>query len=117
MVVDDNVDAAVMLAMLLEAAGHEVLVEHGPYRALERAKADKPQVCLIDIGLPELDGIQVAQRLRNLPEMAKAILIAVTGYGQDCDRKNALAAGFNHHMVKPVDTKRLASILSEIAII
>ncbi|WP_225984613.1 ATP-binding protein [Noviherbaspirillum aerium] len=116
MVVDDNVDAAVMLTMLLEAAGHEVLVEHGPYRALERAKADRPKVCLIDIGLPELDGNQVAQRLRSLPEMAHAVLIAVTGYGQENDRNTALAAGFDHHMVKPVDTKHLAAILNAIAV-
>lgn len=116
LVVDDNVDAAVMLTMLLEAAGHEVLVEHGAYRALERARADKPQVCLIDIGLPELDGNQVAQRLRSLPETANAVLIAVTGYGQESDRKSALAAGFNHHLVKPVDTRRLAAILSEIVV-
>jgi len=116
MVVDDNVDAAFMLTMLLEAAGHQVMVEHGAYQAIERARADKPQVCLIDIGLPEIDGNQVAQRLRLIPEMANAILIAVTGYGQDSDRKNALAAGFNHHLVKPVDTRRLASILKGIAI-
>lgn len=115
MVVDDNVDAAVMLTMLLEAAGHQVLVEHGAYRALERANADRPDVCLIDIGLPELDGNQLAQQLRRLPGMRKAILIAVTGYGQESDRKNALAAGFDHHLVKPVDTRRLAAILSKIA--
>jgi PAS domain S-box-containing protein len=116
MVVDDNVDAAVMLTMLLEAAGHEVLVEHGAYKALERARAEKPQVCLIDIGLPELDGNQVAQRLRSLPEIANVVLIAVTGYGQESDRKSALAAGFDHHLVKPVDTKRLAAILNEIVV-
>lgn len=116
MVVDDNVDAAVMLTMLLQASGHEVLIEHSAYKALERAKADQPQVCLIDIGLPELDGNQVAQRLRSFPETAEAVLIAVTGYGQDSDRKSALAAGFDHHLVKPVDTKRLAAILNEIAI-
>lgn len=116
MVVDDNVDAAVMLTMLLEAAGHEVLVEHGAYRALERAKTDKPDVYLIDIGLPELDGNQLAQRLRSSPETRKAVLIAVTGYGQESDRKNALAAGFDHHLVKPVDIRRLAAILNELAI-
>jgi PAS domain S-box-containing protein len=115
MVVDDNVDAAAMLGMLLEAAGHEVLVEHSAYRALERAKAARPQVCLIDIGLPELDGNQVAQRLRSWPETADTVLIAVTGYGQESDRESALAAGFNHHLVKPVDTRQLAAILNKIA--
>jgi signal transduction histidine kinase len=116
MIVDDNVDAAVMLTMLLEAAGHKVLMEHDAYRALERAKADKPDVCLIDIGLPELDGNQLAQRLRGSYEMSNAVLIAVTGYGQESDRKNALASGFDHHLVKPVDIRRLAGILNDIAI-
>jgi CheY-like chemotaxis protein len=116
MVVDDNVDAALMLTMLLEAAGHEVTVEHDAYRALERARTDKPDVCLVDIGLPELDGNQLAKRLRSLPESSNAVLIAVTGYGQESDRKNALAAGFDHHLVKPVDTKRQTAILNEIAL-
>ncbi|NEX61952.1 PAS domain-containing hybrid sensor histidine kinase/response regulator [Noviherbaspirillum galbum] len=115
LVVDDNVDAAVMLTMLLEAAGHEVSVEHGAYQALERAKADRPDVCLIDIGLPDLDGNQVARHLRSLPENAGTILVAVTGYGQESDRESALAAGFDHHLVKPVNTRQLAAILNKIA--
>jgi PAS domain S-box-containing protein len=112
MVVDDNVDAAAMLGMLLEVAGHEVLIEYGAYRALERAKREIPQVCLLDIGLPELDGYELAQRLRAEPDTANAILIAVTGYGQESDRIRAAAAGFDHHLVKPVDTSKLAAILA-----
>lgn len=115
LVVDDNRDAAAMLAFLLEAAGHEVLVEHESARALERARIELPDVCLLDIGLPEMDGNELALRLRAQPETANAVLIAVTGYGQDEDRKNALAAGFDHHLVKPVDTKKLASILAEVS--
>lgn len=114
LVVDDNVDAAEMLKLVLEAMGHDVLVEYGPYPALERAQRDKPQVCLIDIGLPEIDGNELARRLRAQPENRTAVLVAVTGYGQDSDRQNALAAGFDHHLVKPVDTTRLVSILSTI---
>jgi CheY-like chemotaxis protein len=113
MVVDDNMDAAAMLAMLLEALGHKVLVEHGSRRALERAKIDPPQVFLLDIGLPEIDGNELANRLREQPETADAVLIAITGYGQDSDRGRALAAGFDHHLVKPVDTAKLVAILAK----
>lgn len=114
LVVDDNEDAASMLAMLLRAAGHEVMVEHSPHRALERARIEKPNVCVLDIGLPEMDGNELAQRLRHQPETEKSVLIAVTGYGQEHDRNVALAAGFNHHFVKPVDTKKLASVLAQV---
>lgn len=113
MVVDDNMDAAAMLAMLLEALGHKVLVEHGARQALERAKLDSPQVFLLDIGLPEMDGNELANRLRAQPETADAVLIAITGYGQDSDRGRALAAGFDHHLVKPVDTAKLVAILAK----
>jgi CheY-like chemotaxis protein len=115
MVVDDNVDAAVMLAMLLEAMGHHVLVEHGARMALDRAREQAPQVCLLDIGLPEIDGIELARRLRAQPETAQSVLIAVTGYGQENDRKQILAAGFDHHLVKPVDAKKLAAILAAVS--
>lgn len=114
LVVDDNIDAAEMLKMLLETMGHEVVVEHGPHRALERAKLDTPQVCLLDIGLPEMDGNELARRLRAQPENRDAVLVAVTGYGQESDRVNALSSGFDHHFVKPVDTAKLLTILSAI---
>jgi CheY-like chemotaxis protein len=110
-VVDDNADAAEMLAMLLEAAGHRVAVEHEPRRALERARAERPQVCLIDIGLPDMDGNMLAQRLRADPATAGALLVATTGYGQDSDRRRSLAAGFDHHLVKPLDLEELYAIL------
>ena len=114
LVVDDNVDAASMLQLCLDAAGHHVLVEHRPMPALERARQEAPQVCLIDIGLPEMDGNELARQLRTDPRTADAMLIAITGYGQDSDRDRALAAGFDHHMVKPVDMKHLESILASI---
>jgi len=112
MVVDDNVDAASTLAMLLEIAGHEVTVEHHPQPALERARAAPPQVCLLDIGLPDMDGKELAQRLRALPETSNSLLVAITGYGQDSDRACALEAGFDHYLVKPIDTAALGNILA-----
>lgn len=114
LVVDDNVDAATMLAMLLEASGHEVLVEHGSRQALERARLERPQVCLLDIGLPEIDGNELAQRLRAQAETAKSVLVAITGYGQERDREQTSAAGFDHHLVKPVDTVKLAALLAKV---
>lgn len=115
MVVDDNEDAASMLAMLLETVGYEVLVEHESRRALDHAKAAVPQVFLLDIGLPDMDGNELARQLRLQPETTDALLIAVTGYGQEDDRARTRAAGFDHHLVKPIDTNALLTILAEIA--
>jgi PAS domain S-box-containing protein len=113
MVVDDNADAATMLAMFLETLGHEVAVEHDPVRALERVRGIAPDACILDIGLPGMDGHELARRLRALPETADILLIAATGYGREHDHAAALAAGFDHHLVKPVDTKRLSELLAD----
>jgi len=115
LIVDDNVDAAAMLNMLLEASGHQVFAEHEAQRALARASIELPDVCLLDIGLPDMDGHELARRLRARPETANTVLIAVTGYGQENDIENSLAAGFNHHLTKPVDIGKLTSLLSEIS--
>jgi CheY-like chemotaxis protein len=115
LVVDDNLDAAATLAMLLEACGYEVMVENDSLRALERALAERPDACLLDIGLPEMDGNELARRLRADPRTRAALLVAVTGYGQEQDRRAALEAGFDHHMVKPVDLEKLAAILVRIS--
>jgi PAS domain S-box-containing protein len=115
LVVDDNVDAAAMLSMLMELSGHQVFAEHEAKQALETASREKPDVCMLDIGLPEMDGHELARRLRAQPETANAVLIAVTGYGQENDRRQALAAGFDHHLTKPVDLKKLSSILAKIS--
>jgi len=112
LVVDDNVDAAAMLAMLLEAMGHRVLTAHTPAHALALAPGFAPQVCLLDIGLPEMNGYELVQRLRQLPETRSARMVAVTGYGQQDDRQRSAEAGFDHHLVKPVDTDKLAAILA-----
>jgi PAS domain S-box-containing protein len=111
LIVDDNVDAAQMLALLLQASGHEVLVEHASQKALERARIEKPDACVLDIGLPDMNGNQLARRLRSEPETANALLIAVTGYGHEHDREISLAAGFNEYFVKPVDVDKLTALL------
>jgi PAS domain S-box-containing protein len=112
LVVDDNVDAANTLAMLLEINGHRVYTAHDGPAAIESSRAHKPDVMLLDIGLPGMDGYEVARRLRALPELSGAVLVALTGYGQDEDRRRSAAAGFDHHLVKPVDPQTLIDVLS-----
>jgi PAS domain S-box-containing protein len=116
LVVDDNVDAAATLGMLLEACGYLVDVEHDSHRALERARRQRPDVALLDIGLPDMDGNELARRLRADAQTAAIVLVAVTGYGQEQDRRAAFAAGFDHHFVKPVDLDELARLLAGIGV-
>jgi len=115
MVVDDNEDAAEMLAMFLEIHGHQVLTEDDPARVVERALAFAPHVCLLDIGLPGMDGYELARRIRAAPGLAGVLLIAVTGYGDEQARQQAAAAGFDHHFVKPIDPARLVQLLETVA--
>ncbi len=115
LVVDDNIDAAQVLAMYVSAAGHEVAVEHDPFDALRRAALFVPDACLLDIGLPGMDGHELARRLRASPATAHALLVAVTGYGQAQDRDATSQAGFDHHLVKPVDMADLDRILGAAA--
>jgi signal transduction histidine kinase len=117
MVVDDNKDAAQTLAILLEASGHTVFVEFESPVALNRARAIRPSVCLLDIGLPEMDGNELARRLRSQPETARAVLIAISGYGQKQDKETAIAAGFDHYFVKPVDTRKLLAVLGQVDVV
>ncbi|NHZ42703.1 response regulator [Massilia aquatica] len=112
MLVDDNVDAADMLSMLPGQSGHQVWVEHTAQAALERTRHDRPHVCLLDLGLPDASGYELAQQLRAMDASAGARLVAVTGYGQEKDRAQSLAAGFDYHLVKPVDIAALGSILA-----
>lgn len=114
LVVDDNIDAANSLAMLLESIGHNVFVEYCAADALVRARAETPDVCLLDIGLPDMDGNQLAQEILAQPEMTTAIMIAVTGYGQYDDIRVSKAAGFVHHLVKPVESGRLCALIAQI---
>jgi CheY-like chemotaxis protein len=92
--------------------GHRVSVEHDPERALERARTEAPPVCLLDIGLPGMDGYELARRLRAQPATAHALLGAITGYGQDSDRRRAAEAGFDRHLVKPIDLDTLQDVLA-----
>ena len=112
LVVDDNRDSADSLAMLLEMEGHDASTAYSAREALERAEALKPQIILLDIGLPEIDGYEVARRLRKLEALDRTYLIALTGYGQAEDRKRARNAGFDEHMIKPADLERLRSALA-----
>ncbi len=112
LVVDDNVDAAQMLHTLLEHLGHELAMAHDGERALELAREFRPDVALLDIGLPVIDGYEVARRLRQ--EIGNKIrLVAVTGYGQESDRKRTREAGFDRHLVKPIAFDELATLLAD----
>jgi signal transduction histidine kinase/ActR/RegA family two-component response regulator len=115
LVVEDNVDAADSLATLLRLWGHEVEVVHDGLEALEVARAYQPEVVLLDIGLPGLDGYQVAERLRGEVGLRNALLVAMTGYGQPEDRQRSHEAGIDHHFVKPVEPYVLRNLLTEIA--
>jgi signal transduction histidine kinase/CheY-like chemotaxis protein len=114
LVVDDYPDALDSLSMLLQAEGHEVDTANSGAKAIERAQAFRPQAILLDIGLPDMDGYEVAQRLRALPETQLAVLIALTGYGQPEDRSRSKRAGFDHHLLKPVDPDMLSSLLASL---
>ncbi|MCA1248026.1 ATP-binding protein [Massilia sp. MS-15] len=112
LVVDDNLDAAHTLNLFLAANGHRVEIAYNAHDALAIAAQFAPQVCLLDIGLPDMDGNELARRLRQLPQTSAATLIAATGYGRQQDRDAARAAGFDHYMVKPVNTVQLGEVLA-----
>ncbi|NMH60981.1 hybrid sensor histidine kinase/response regulator [Alteromonas ponticola] len=114
MIVDDNVDAAQMLSMLLAIQGHRTQIEHRGPAALRRLEHAIPQAMVIDIGMPEMDGYELAQRIRALPRAANTVLIALTGYGHSEDRNRSKLAGFDYHLVKPVVIKDLTAILKDI---
>ena len=113
LVVDDNEDAASTLAQYLEAYGHQTFVEHLPGSALLRAQLEKPDVCILDIGLPEMDGNELARRLRSQPETKHALLVALTGYAQEKDKLATQAAGFDQFFSKPLDTGKLLALLRQ----
>ena len=116
MLVDDNVDAANTLAMLLEMQGYNVSVAYRAQDALERAALDPPGIFLLDIGLPDMDGYELARRLREQQPTGDAVLIALTGYGQAQDRERSEQAGFDHHLVKPVEIERLSALLAQVSL-
>jgi CheY-like chemotaxis protein len=114
LVVDDNLDAAATLADLLDLWGHEVRTAHDGRLALEEASRFQPHVVLLDIGLPQMDGYEVARRLREQTSWSGQRLVAVTGYGQEQDRQKSHAAGFDDHLVKPVDPNALRQLIAAI---
>jgi PAS domain S-box-containing protein len=113
LIVEDNVDAAESLSMLLEILGHEVRVEATGAAALDTLRSNDFQAVLIDIGLPDMDGYEVARQIRMLPGSRTKLLVALTGYGQEEDKRRALSAGFDQHLIKPVDVEHLQNLLAE----
>jgi signal transduction histidine kinase/ActR/RegA family two-component response regulator len=113
--VDDNADAADSLSTLLGVQGYHTAVEYDARSALRRARAERPDAMLVDIGLPDIDGYQLAEQLRAMPETSGTVLVAITGYGQARDRERAIQAGFAHHLVKPVDMTALGRVLEAVA--
>lgn len=111
LVVDDNKDAAEVLMYLIESAGHRVSVAHSAREALEALSQVPPSVIFLDIGLPDIDGFELAKQIRGIPALTGVLLVAVTGYGQVHDRERAFAAGFDHHLVKPVHAERVLNFL------
>jgi CheY-like chemotaxis protein len=112
LVVDDNVDAAQMVAMLLEVLGNEVTVAHDPVRALACVHEQVFDAFILDIGLPGMDGHTLARHIRELAPARDATFIALSGYGQEQDRQASKAAGFRHHFVKPADINALVQALA-----
>ena len=113
LVVDDNLDAATTLQMLLRSLGHETRVAHDGMGALDIARQFRPEVILLDIGMPGLDGYEVARRLRAMNDGQTFRIVAITGWGQETDRRRSQEAGFDLHLVKPVDPGVLASVLEQ----
>lgn len=115
LIVDDNHDSADSLALWLELAGHDVRTAYGGQEALDAAEAFLPAVVLLDIGMPGMNGYDVARGLREQPATRTALLVAMTGWGQDEDRCRSQEAGFDQHLVKPVDPQNLKNLLAGIA--
>lgn len=112
LVVDDNLDSAETIALMAQLWGHDVRTAHNGQAALELAEDYRPEVVLLDIGLPGMDGFEVAKRLRAQEWMVGVMLVAMTGYGQEEDRRRSREVGFDHHMVKPIDPGALQALLA-----
>ena len=115
LVVDDNVDTVLSITMLLQASGHDVQTAHNGPTAVQAALDYRPDVMLLDIGLPGLNGYEVAKRIRQQPALKNVVLVALTGYGQEADRQTSLQAGFNQHLVKPARFDQLQQILATVS--
>jgi CheY-like chemotaxis protein len=111
LVVDDNVDAAASMGMLLKFLGADVRIEHDGATALKTIDSYRPHAVLLDIGMPGMDGFEVARQIRQRSDLDDVMLIALTGWGQTEDRHRTRSAGFDHHLVKPADITALQSLL------
>jgi len=116
LVADDNNDALESLATLLQLSGHEVYTAANGAMALESAEQHRPEVALLDIGMPKLDGYEVARRIRAQPWGQRITLVALTGWGQDSDRRRSQEAGFDSHLVKPLDLDKLTELLAALPV-
>ena len=114
LVADDNKDSAASLAMLLQIMGHEVRTADDGLQAVEAAEAFRPDVIVLDIGMPNLNGYEACHRIREQSWGRKAVLIAQTGWGNPEDKRRSLEAGFDHHIVKPVDPTVLEKLLASL---
>lgn len=112
LIVDDNIDTAGSLALLLRMWGHEVRATHDGISAVEVAMEFRPDAVILDIGLPHIDGFEVAARLRALPDFERTLIVASSGYSREIDRLRASEVGIEHYFVKPFDPWRLESILA-----
>jgi CheY-like chemotaxis protein len=113
LVVDDNVDNAESLFYLLEMEGHEVHIAHDGRKAVTESERLRPDAVLLDLGLPIVDGFDACRTIRAQPWGRQILLIAITGWGQDIDRRRSAEAGFDHHLVKPVDVRAITKILTD----
>jgi CheY-like chemotaxis protein len=111
LVVDDNVDSAKTLGMLLKYLGADVHVVHSGVAAIDAVEKYRPDIVLLDIGMPGMDGYEVARRIRERHEFKEVTLIALTGWGQEDDRRRTREAGFDHHLVKPADIAALQTLI------
>jgi CheY-like chemotaxis protein len=115
LIVDDNRDSADSLAMLLEITGNKTFTAHDGVEAIEAAERHRPEVMLLDIGLPKLNGLEVCRRVREQPWGKDIVVIALTGWGQEEDRRKSQEAGFDGHLVKPVDYDKLLDLLNSLS--
>lgn len=115
LVVDDNRDITESLSILLEIQGHQVAVENDAHDALARLECESFDVCLLDIGMPRMDGLELARRIRASVPAPQPALIAITGFGEHSDRQAALEAGFDRFLVKPLRSDHLTAMLDELA--
>jgi CheY-like chemotaxis protein len=114
LVVDDNHDSAESLEILLQLSGHHVRIAHDGLEAVTAAASFLPDVVVLDIGLPKLNGYEAARRIRALPSGTHLKLVALTGWGQDSDRQRSAASGFDFHLVKPVDHEVLLKLIADV---